>query len=129
MKDIIMSIKNKPLFVGLEGASVETVSKAERSLGVCFAKDYREYVCNMGVASFQGHELTGLCKSARLDVVTVTMYERNINPTIPKDWYVIEQTNIDGIVIWQNELGEIYQTIPGLKPTKICDSLIDYVNL
>ncbi len=40
--------------------------------------------------------------------------------------YVIEQTHIDDIVIWQSEAGEIYQTVGGLKPEKIADGIIDY---
>ena len=41
--------------------------------------------------------------------------------------YVIEETHMDDIVIWQNAKGEIYQTAPNAKPIKICDSLAEYV--
>lgn len=75
-----------------------------------------------------GHELTGICKAARLNVVDVTQDERQYN-SVPVDWYVIEQTNIDGIVIWQTASGTIYETCPGSEADKICDSLEEYISL
>ena len=62
-------------------------------MGVRFAKDYFQYVTQIGVASFDGHELTGICQSNRLDVVSVTRRERQKNPDIDEEWYVVEQTN------------------------------------
>ena len=41
--------------------------------------------------------------------------------------YVIENTCVDGIIIWQDTIGSIYQTQPNLKPKKIADSLAEYV--
>ena len=81
-----------------------------------------------GAASYYGHELTGICKAARLNVVDVTQDERQYN-SVPVDWYVIEQTNIDGIVIWQTASGTIYETCPGSEADKICDSLEEYISL
>ena len=43
------------------------------------------------------------------------------------DKYVIEETNIDGIVIWQSSTGEIFQSNMEGKIKKICDSLIEYI--
>lgn len=39
-------------------------------------------------------------------------------PRIEASWYVIEEAHIDGIVIWQNELGHVYQTSPFGLPKK-----------
>ena len=93
-----------------------------------FAADYREYVSAFGAASYCEHELTGICKSARLNVVDVTQDERQYN-SVPADWYVIEEANIDGIVIWQATDGTVYRTRPGCKADKICDSLKEYISL
>ena len=83
----------------------------------------------IGLASFDGHELTGLTNISRLDVVTVTKEQRAINTNIPESWYVVEETNIDGIIIWQNELGHMYQTSPSGIPQKIAHSLLEYIRL
>ena len=41
--------------------------------------------------------------------------------------YVIENTCIDGIIIWQDANGIIYKSRPNLEPEKIADSLVDYI--
>lgn len=42
-------------------------------------------------------------------------------------YYVVEQANIDGIVIWQASDGKVYQTNPKLKPLQIAESLSEYI--
>ena len=81
-------------------------------MSLSFSKDYKLYLSRCGFATYEGHELTGICKAKRLNVVDVTINERTISPNIPENWYVIEQLNIDGIVIWQSGTGDIYQTSP-----------------
>ena len=63
---------------------------------------------------------------ASINVVDVTLAERNFCTNIPEGWYVIEQTHMDGIVIWQDEQGCIYKAISG-KIDKIHNSLKEYV--
>lgn len=75
-----------------------------------------------------GNELTGVCGSKQLNVVPVTLEERS-NTTVPLDWYVLEQANIDGIVLWQDKSGAVYQTAPHIKPRKLCGSLAEYIEL
>ena len=82
----------------------------------------------IGNMSLPGHELTGVCGSKRLNVVPVTLEERS-NTTVPLDWYVLEQANIDGIVLWQDKSGAVYQTAPHIKPRKLCGSLAEYIEL
>lgn len=41
--------------------------------------------------------------------------------------YVIENTGIDVIIIWQDENGSIYKTNYDSKPKKIAASLADYI--
>lgn len=128
MDDIVALMKNMPDFYAMNGAADEEIKYAEEMLGVQFAEDYRQYVSALGVASFGGHELTGVCRSKRLNVVGVTQEERSQYEDIPINWYVIEQANIDGIVIWQAPSGEIYQTGSGTSGHKLCDSLSEYIS-
>ncbi len=129
MKDFISILKEKPMYIGSKGATITEIIDAETKLSVSFSKEYKHYLSSVGFAIYEGHELTGICKAKRLNVVDVTLSERNITPDVPADWYVIEQLNIDGIVIWQSTTGAIYQTSPNTKPIKICDSLADFINL
>lgn len=125
---IIKLMQEQPAFHARSAVSNEEITDVENMLGLHFAQDYREYVAAFGAASFAGHELTGICKSDRLNVAAVTMEERN-NMVVPADWYVLEQANIDGIVLWQNSAGAIYQTAPNTNPKKLCESLAEYIEL
>lgn len=129
MSDIITMLRSKPFFYALGSAPEAQINMAEQQLVLKFSSEYTAYVAEFGVASFDGHELTGICAFPRLNVVDVTLTERNRTPTAQADWYVIEQANIDGIVIWQSSVGEIFQTIPNGMPIKLCDSLSEYLDL
>lgn len=127
MSDIVRIMNMKPNFYALQGATAMEIEGAEQLLGTRFSKEYRDYVSAFGVASFAGHELTGVCKPKRLNVVEVTIEQRSQNPDALCDWYVVEEANIDGIVIWQAPSGSIYQTLPGTNAKKICNSLEEYI--
>ena len=129
MEKIISTIKKKASYIGSDGRSEVEIAQAEAILGNHFAADYREYLLKIGIACFDGRELTGLSNSKRLNVVDVTLSERSINPTIPRDWYVLEEANIDGIVIWQSGTGEVFQTQPGREAIKLAVSICDYLEL
>ncbi len=103
------------------------LQQAASELNLQFAADYCEYLLNIGLVAYDGHELTGVCKSSRLNVVSVTKEERKKNRSIPRGFYVIEKANIDGIVIWQKSTGEIFETVFDSPPTKICKSLSEYI--
>lgn len=122
--DVIMQKQN--IFT-YEPASQDQINEAEKELNVVFSEEYINYVSELGVAIFDGHELTGLCNGKRLDVVSVTREQRKYNDFVPNDLYVVECLDIDGIVIWQDSSGNIYQTGPGFIFKKIHDSLIDYI--
>ena len=128
MTNIIQLLQGLPDFYSLTGASEQSIHDAEKNLGLAFSPEYREYVAAFGVASANGHELTGVCKPTRLNVVNVTLAEREVHTNVSTDWYVIEQANIDGIVIWQAPSGEIYQTMPNALPRQICSSLSEYIS-
>lgn len=127
MENMIDTMRKIPDFVGSTGRTANDIASAGLSLGVSFANDYRQYLSHIGLACFAGHELTGLTSMMRLDVVAVTQDQRRQNGRIPQSWYVVEQTNIDGIVIWQDGSGEVYQTSPNCNGAKIADSLLEYI--
>ena len=128
MTDIVELIKTKPDLYVMQGASDEEINQAAQLLNLRFASDYHKYVAAFGAASFDGHELTGICKSKRLSVVDVTIKERSTTE-VPEDWYVLEQANFDGIVIWQNSSGDVYQTAPNAKAKKLCGSIAEYIEM
>lgn len=126
MSEIIETLKNAPEYIGGAGRVNMEIKNAEKLLGIEFAPDYKCYLKEIGLACFNGHELTGICKDSRLNVVDVTAAQRKQYPEACL-WYVIEETNIDGIVIWQSPAGAIYKTILGTKTQKICDSMTEYI--
>ena len=118
MSSIIEELKRKSDFYCEEGVSEEQIAKAENSLGLVFASDYKEYLRQYGSVSCGGHELTGFSADANLRVVDVTIENKKRNPSIPATLYVVEETHIDGIVIWQDRTGAIYKTEYKAPPKK-----------
>lgn len=129
MTDIIRSLQNKQNLFFTEGASETEIVRAENKLGLKFSSEYCDYLAKFGVATIQGHEFTGICNSNRLSVVDVTLNERNKYSEIPLDWYVIERTNIDGIVVWQATNGTIFQSAPNQRVNKLCGSFTEYIEM
>lgn len=64
----------------------------------------------------------------RLDVVCNTREERELNSFVPDDWYVVENAGIDGIIIWQDKTGRIYQSMPNGQKEYIANSLAEYLD-
>lgn len=126
MNDIIKTLKYASDFIGGTGRTEAEIESAEKELGINFASDYKTYLKEIGLACFDGHELTGICEEPRLDVVCVTKDQRENNPEAP-NCYVIEEANIDGIVIWQDFSGNIYMTVENSRPKLIADSLAAYI--
>lgn len=127
MDSIVDIIAQKAKLFHREGVPEQDILQAENELGLQFAKDYKEYLAKYGVVSYENHELTGICPFPRLNVVYVTKEERQFNPFVPKCYYVIEQANMDGVVIWQACDGKVYQTYPDLDPVQIAASLSEYI--
>jgi len=129
MTSIVNKLRALPAFCSLTGVSMEQISDAENALELRFADDYREYLIAFGIASSDGHEFTGICNSKRMNVVDVTLAEKSITPGIPNDWYVLEEAVFDGIIIWQNSIGEVFQTQPGREAIKIAGSICVYLGV
>ena len=127
MKDIIDIIRSNSDIIHGNPVSEIEIQKAEENLKVKFFEDYSCYVKNFGCMAIDGREFTGISKLPNYDVVTITTTQKQYNGNIPGDWYVVEQLNIDGIVIWQSSTGEIYQTAPNIKPQKICKTFAEYI--
>lgn len=129
MSSLVKKIKSSPNALFGKGVSAEEIAKAEEKLQLKFAKEYCDYLSAFTVVAIDGRELTGLSNSKRVNVVAVTESQRRLNQNAPADLYVVEEANIDGIVVWQNESGMVYQTAPGAKMIKVADSLESYLKL
>lgn len=100
---------------------------AEISLRLNFSDEYKEYLEEFGAVSAYGMELTGLISVEYRNVVNVTKEEWELNLKIPHTMYVVENTFVDGIVIWQDTNGLIYQSTSGTEAKQIANSLAEYL--
>ena len=126
---IVDVMRSKEHFCCAGPASGADVKEAQSALGCPFSPDYREYVQELGIASFDGHELTGICPSPRLNVVEATRRARLRHPELAKSWYVIEELNMDGIMICQDASGSVHEVVPGCRPCQIASGLKVYIEL
>ena len=108
-------------------ATEQSIQAAEKALGTRFAEDYRSCMEHFSTLFFNGHELTGVTDDPRLNVVVVSEYQRKLNPHIPSNWYVIEDGAMDGIMVWQEQSGNVFCTIPGHEPVCVAHCLLDYL--
>lgn len=127
MADFVNILSAKGDFVSLRGTTTADINAAEQELQVRFTKEYRKFLMVCGIASAAGHEFVGICGSPRMGVVAVTNAARIANPHVSTDWYVVEQTNIDGITIWQAPDGGVYQ-VAGGRVKRLCNSLSEYID-
>ena len=112
-------------FLG-KGCSKKDISDYEKNMSLSFSEEYIMYLEKIGVAACNGHEFTGIGGATRLDVKKVTDNCKELF-NVSDDLYVIEETNIDGIIIWQSSQGDVYMTQPGCKCKKICKSFLEYL--
>lgn len=127
MKKIIEVINSLPELLPLKAATPMQITDAELQLRVSFSDEYKEYLSAFGAIMADGIELSGIAKSEHRSVVSLTKKEWELNPKVPHTMYVVENTCVDGIIIWQDTTGEVYQTYPNHTPKKIADSLQDYI--
>ena len=122
MKTIVDVINSLPELLPLKSATSMQITDAELQLRVSFSNEYKEYL------SADGIELSGIAKSEHRSVVSLTKKEWKLNSKVPHTMYVVENTCIDGIIIWQDTTGRVFQTQPGVAPTQIADSLAEYIS-
>ena len=128
VKNIIDVINGHSDLIALKPATEKQISDAENQLGLKFANEYKEYLAKFGAIMADGIELSGIAKSEHRNVVFLTQQEWGLNPTVPHNMYVVENLGIDGMIIWQSEKGEIYQSTPNTEPAKISNSLAEYIS-
>ena len=128
MSNIINTIQALPDLLPLRAATKKEITNAEIQIRTSFADEYKEYLAAFGAIIADGIELSGIAKAKHRDVVLLTKQERELNSNVPHSMYVIENTGVDGIIIWQDTKGIIYKTYPNSQPKKIAESLSDYLN-
>ena len=127
MTKIVDLINSLPDMLALSPATEVQITDAELQLRVRFAEEYKEYLAAFGAIMAEGIELTGIAKAEHRNVVSITKKERKLNPKAPNTLYVIENTCVDGIIMWQDTTGVVYQTMPNSAPKKIAVSLEEYI--
>ena len=125
--EFIKKLKGFEDFVSAKGASNESIKQAEETLGLTFAKEYKNYLRECGIATADGHEFTGITTSDRLSVISTTQSARDKMDNAPEGLYVVERAQIDGILVWQSQDGTVYKTVKGNVPEKIAKSLAEYL--
>lgn len=128
MLDIVSIIKKLPAMAHYLPASQEDIKTAEEKLNLIFADDYKEYLSHFWAVQSDIIAISGIIDDEDYNVVELTNKMKLFEPNIPSNFYVIEDVGVDGLVIWQNETGAIYQSIPNREPVKIFDSLADFLN-
>ncbi|WP_161978498.1 SMI1/KNR4 family protein [Streptococcus sp. S784/96/1] len=120
-------------FLTSQGYKIEDysfeVTEAEKDLEITFADEYRQLISVFGNFEISSHEFTGVEFDNFLNIVIATLDNRQYTHSDTQSMYVIEELGFDGIVIWQNTKGEIFQTIPNdtVKPEKLYSSFEKYV--
>ena len=95
MNKIIEVIKNKEDYIGANGCSDEEIAKAEKVLKLKFAKDYKDYLTFIGLACFDGHELTGITNEMLSDAPTASEIIPKFADFIGTDLLVGYNTHFD----------------------------------
>lgn len=127
MSRIINVINSFENILSLKPASIVDVEGIEIELALYLAEEYKEYLLEFGAVIADDLELTGFAKSKNRDVVQVTKREWEANDEIKHNMYVIENLGIEGIVIWQDSSGIVYESKPNQFAKKIADNLSEYL--
>ncbi len=128
MTSIIKTVEALQNLIALTPATDIEISDAELQLCLRFSEEYKTYLAHFGAVFADGIELTGIAKSENRNVVSVTRQEWKLNSQVPHNLYVIENLGIDGVIIWQDSNGAVYQTTPNREPVKVADSLNMYIS-
>lgn len=127
MTNITNTVQELPNLLALNPASSMEITDAELQLRLNFSDEYKTYLSTFGAIIADGIELTGISKAKHRNVVPVTKQEWELNTNVPHTLYVIENTGVDGIIIWQDSTGLIYQTTGATLPKEVAHSINDYL--
>ncbi|MCA9765245.1 MAG: SMI1/KNR4 family protein [Carnobacterium sp.] len=128
MSNIVEKIKNISDMTAMEGCSLKNIREAENALDLTFPKEYIDYVKAFGCIDFGSTEWTGLNVKGRLNTVTATKKEKEINKDFPMGYFVLENLGIDGQIIIVNEEGQVF-LLQYDKKTLLNQSISDYLDL
>lgn len=129
MKVFSDKIKEYKDFTAYGPVNDDDIKEAERELELRFNDEYKYFLKEYGTASANGHEFFGICDYSRLNIVVETLKRRKENSNVPGDLYLIEDVGIDKIYTWQNESGQLFQTVGNGMPEKIKSTLCEYVDI
>ena len=127
MKTIVEVVKELPKMACVGRTNEEAIAAAEEQLHIRFADEYHMYLAEFGAASAKRLELTGIISVEYCNVISSTKAAWELNPQVPHTMYVVENTYIDGVYVWQDTSGVIYQTTPKTEPKQIASSLVEYI--
>lgn len=129
MNQISEFLRTLPKYYNSKAATCEQIIEAEKKLNLKFSREYIDYLKEYGAISFGGHEITGLNVDDYLDVVAVTLAEREINNDFPKNCLVLQNLGIEGILVLSDTEGKVYEYSKGHELKKIAESLYEYLKL
>lgn len=128
MTTIIEKIKTIPNLYHTNGCTTRQIKEAQNDLNLEFSDEYIDYLKEYGAISFYATEWTGLNVGEYINVVDVTKQERSLNKNFPRNYFVIENQGIEGILIISNEKGQVF-SLQYDKKEYICDSLSEYLDI
>ncbi len=122
--------------------TMEEIKQAEEKLGVKFADDYVKVLLNYGKLRVRSTELMGLsdydttseatinmCNNRDVVYQTLLLKDLECHAHVPSNMYVIDDLCIDMYLVWQDETGAVYATLPWSGPKKEADSLAEYIKI
>lgn len=106
--------------------STEEVMRAEEKLNFKFSDEYKSFLLNYGAMACGSNEIIGLGVEGYLNVVSVTLDERGLNPELLDRFIVIQNIGVEGILIIMDEKGNVYE-FANKSYKKIYTSFIDFL--
>lgn len=113
----------------MSGCKTNQIKAAQKELDLDFPDEFIDYVKEFGAISFYGTEWMGLNVDSHLNVVDVTKNERKLVKGFPKGYFVLENQAIDELLIIVNSEGAVYSYQRGHKPTFICETMTEYLDI
>lgn len=127
--NIVEKIKTIPDLCHMSGCKTNQIKAAQKELDLDFPDEFIDYVKEFGAISFYGTEWMGLNVDSHLNVVDVTKNERKLVKGFPKGYFVLENQAIDELLIIVNSEGAVYSYQRGNKPTFICETMTEYLDI
>jgi hypothetical protein len=118
-----LKYKNK-----LSQCTKDEIDEAEQELGLVFADEYKELLLGYGSLETKHLLISSTLKNISVNVVTLTQQIRSIYDNLPKDLYVIMDSGVDGIIIFQDSKGKIYETSHDDTIMEAYDSLAHFIS-